>query len=395
MSKDSLFPQLTFIPKVRDTKFCLFEGKIEAIIIDANSLEASPSILECAPAKAELIIIDPVTHLLEFPESSGKPNYNKLPYSGVDASKIFPDPSYRLDQFIKPVVSYQNENNSSVIIAPYLCAEDNSSLNFNNNLTLASETIKNVASEKINKPIFVVVSIDTRVLSSRASINYVVDRYQDDFSKNIQGYIILIDNFDDRKASEQELLGLAFLSFQLSKKKDVLVKHIGSFGDVLCVLGASGYIAGLAESEKFSTSNFNNGNGIKRPRKHSEWTFVPEFFSHLNIAELEKIKYTCECPACKKIEGESESAVKKLHFLYCKNHALAELSSIPKEKRIDFLIAKLTKAKTNIYKLIASGSKLDATPIERWISVLNAAKNWDFDEDDSLLKGILNDLKDD
>lgn len=393
MSKDSLFPQFTFIPKVRDTKFCLLEGQIESIMIDANSLEASPSILECAPAKTNLIIIDPVTHLLEFPESSGKTNYQKLPYSGIDASRVFPDPSYRLDQFIKPVVTYQNEHNSSVIIAPYLCAEDNSSLNFNNNLTLVSETIKNVSSEKIDKPIFVVVSIDTRVLSNRASINYVVDRYRDDFSENIQGYIILVDNFDDRKASEQELLGLAFLSFQLSRLKDVLVKHIGSFGDVLCVLGASGYISGLAESEKFSTANFNSG--IKRPRKHSEWTYVPEFFSHLNIAELEKIKYKCECPACNKIEGESESAVKKLHFLYCKNNALAELYSIPKEKRIDFLIAKLAKARTNIYKLIASGSKLDATPIERWISVLNAAKNWDYDEDDSLLKNILKDLKDD
>ena len=67
----------------------------------------------------------------------------------------------------------------------------------------------------------------------------------------------MIDQFDNKKASDEALHGLAHLVFQLLKnKKDVFVLKIGAFGEILSAIGASGFSGGLARGESFYEEGF-------------------------------------------------------------------------------------------------------------------------------------------
>lgn len=398
MTKHSIVENPVFIPKILDKNFSKISSAFPAILMDANIVQFSPNVAAIAKASTGLFIIDPKTHVLAYRESAEKVNYQKLPWSAVDdLKKIYSDPTYRLEELVIKSLQYQNENQAQVIIAPYLFAEDINSINFSTNMTLVSESIRHVKSASINKPLFAMISINSHVLADTKMVNYIADRYGDDLKSDLRGYFIIINELDDRTADEEVLRGLAYLAFRLSQDKDVFIKHVGGFGEILTLMGASGFVSGLGSSEVFTTKNLHSATDTSRGRNHNEWTYVPELYDYINATELtsSKINYQCACRACNgEIRGLTVTAAKKLHFLIKRIEKMEFLASLENENKVKFMLEDLKKSAqlAKSYKT-RFGSALRIEHMKRWVNVLESAQSWGQISNDNILNKLLADIK--
>lgn len=388
-----------FIPKVQDSNIAKTSLELPFALMEAHNIEWRPNVINDISNNFKHLIVDPVTHLIPFKLASEKTNYRKLPYANLDEDRLFSDATYRYENLIKPSLNYQIDKHAAFLIAPYFCAEDIHSSKFNITLTMISDTIQIAQKEGFDKPIFGVICIDDQALADTKSVNFIVERYSDSpMAEHLDGYLIIINRLDDRKADESILMGLANLTFQLSQKKAVFIKHIGAFGEVLCAIGARGFINALAEGECFSTDNLQNAEKQGFGRDHKQWTYVDELYGYVNIAEIKsgRVTVNCDCPVCSNsISDCSEEGLKKLHFLFAKEKSLHLLGSLNPDKRPDYILTKIKKAEKLVSQYTAKGSKLDINYLQRWARVLEATRYWEIDQDDKKLDAILQELEND
>ncbi len=367
--------------------------RLPIIQMDAHAIAQLPEVARESRERSDIFIVDPVTHIIPYKESSGKANYQKLPYANVDIDRILSDPTYRLESLVKPVVAYQIENGADIVIAPYLYSEDQNSSQFNISLTMLSETVINARTT--GKPVYATICIGSSALLDPTVIHYIVGRYRDDYQDTVSGYIVVVNDLDDRDAEVPVLRGLAYLAHLLSKDKKVYVRHIGGFGEVLCALGADGFISALAEGESFAVSNLRSAAG--RGRNHNEWTYVPELFDYVNDVELapNRINYQCDCPACAgDIVDVSPTCLKKLHFLFRRNESVSRIAEANHDERARLVDSRLNEAHRLASEYIARfGATLRTHHIVKWATVLREAGSWPQEQDDAGIEALLADLE--
>ncbi|MFH1749630.1 MAG: hypothetical protein ABH837_01915 [bacterium] len=387
---NNLFDKPVFIPKIQSGNVMKSGINFQYSIVDAQYVERYPDIFESVKEISENIIVDPVTYLFDFPIASSKVNFKKLPYSDVLIERLYED-KYRLENLVWKSIEYQIGKNSAILTAPYLYAEGFTGGNFNNSLTMLSETLYYCRDEKNHTPVFATLCISDAILRTTRSIDQLVAYYSDpEIVKYLSGYIIMISGDVDRKADQNILRGLAYLVAKLSSEKEVIVKQVGGFGEALLAIGASAVISGLAGGENFNIAYLKSTEGFGRD--HTQWTYVPEVYDYVNIAELAaKVDIGCDCPSCEKKIGKINTSAceKKLHFLYRKWDAINAIATVSKSKRIDLVLSNYELARKTVNKYRARGVDLSVGHLDRWISVLNEAKEWDLGKQDDKLDKIL------
>ena len=392
-----IFTEPTYIPKLLDGAPLDSGLPYSAVLIDAHYIFFREGIVERTKTVYPNVIIDPVTYFLQFPQHCAKASFKKLPYSGAsNIRKVLSDPSFRLNSLIVPSIKFQQESGATFVIAPYLCSDDMSGEVSMNNITMLGESLYAIK-EWENKPkIFAPICISGNMLSDKPLRDYIVDIYKEDsFYSKIHGYFIILFDFDDRYADEEQLLGLADVTYQLSQDKDVLINHIGGFGEVLDAIGASGFISSPGGGETLSLKQMKQGKtGWKRD--HNEWRYIPEVFAYVNedLLKADKINYQCSCLGCTD-PGlfSSTEAAKKRHFLVRRMQAIAELQGKSREERINLMIERLERAKRKAMRYNTQfGAKMQTAHINNWIKVLERAKAWSYENDDDELEKLLKQL---
>lgn len=385
-----------FIPRVVDKSIFASGIDFSHVIFDAHSTVHITNIYQDAVQRFSGIIIDPVTHFIQFQNSRTKVSYQKLPYSAAqDISRLIADPSYRLNELVVPVIDFQYSQGSEYIIAPYLCSDDLHSTIFAINITLLGETITNVSRRDSQMPILAPICIGANTLKDRVVINAIVDHYTDAaISEKIDGYYLMVSGFDDRKSDIGELFGVADLVYQLSHEKKVILKQVGYFGFVLCALGASGFTSSPAGGETFSLNHYKTD--FARQRNHNELIYVPELLDYVNEFELtdQRINYQCSCDACANPSNyDSKTQQRKTHFLLRRQQEIILFQTLNQTQQIDYLITRFDEAAQKVaeYKRLF-GSDITANHIHNWREVLKQAKDWSYTDDQKELDDLLNEL---
>lgn len=379
MNKFSIAKNPIFIPKITQGETLFVNSSFSPVFLMDGHIVAffhKPAIN--VSKKCKILIIDPVTNYLIFKHYKRKKSFKKLPYSPKDPFKVedlLIDENLRMNGLVKPVIDYQTNNNAGIIILPYLFTESATNVKFGLNLTLISDSLKYLSNKKIKKPVFAMINIGSSVLEDPKTLNFIIERYDDDFGENIKGYFIMLDKFDDREANKDSLTGLAYLAFQLSRKKDVFVLRIGSFGEILSAIGASGFSSGLFGGETFSEESLRKELG-GYGRSPTKWTYIPEFFNYLNVDEIKRINYKCSCPACRGLIAKGFNS-KKEHYLYNRASNMKKLSNLTRDKRISLMKFRL---ENGIQLATSCNNKytvsIKTKHLKKWYDVLDSAKNF-------------------
>ncbi len=379
-----------FLPNAQDGHLESLGFRFPAVLMDTRHSEWRPKVAEKLRAISDVFIIDPSTDILLFKDASEGENFKRLGYPNeVNAEKVYSDPGFRKEKIVQIAVQDQFRKQASVMIAPYFFCEDTDDLKFGVNISMLSETLRYLQETKQEIPVFAMLKLGSSILNRPTVINYIIDRYKEDFRDSLDGYIVVINDLDCESADQDSLLEFARLAFRLSEGSVVFANKIGPFGEVLCAVGASGFGSGLAAGEMFVVKNLQST--PKGWSKRIEKTYVPEIFDYLNDQDLKKIKYSCNCPAC----GGSypkEVAAKKLHFLHTRLSSVQSLQNLTKEKRISVLSKRVDDAIQLTSKLRSRAIGVKTAYLPRWKAVLDLAKTWEFPGDDDELKTLLSEL---
>ena len=382
-----------FIPKINNTTFFNLDTDAQGVLLEAHHSQWRPSVMHVIKEKEILFILDPVTHILMFKNSREKVNFKKLPYSSKpNFEKLFGDSNYRNNKLLIPCLGFQIEKDPDVIIAPYLFSDNPWDRMFSINLTMIAESKKYLDDLDITKPLFAMITLSSHVLEKPTTVNYIADRYLDEFMDYLDGFFLLINNLDCKKSDYSQLFGLSRLVHQLSENKHVLIKQIGSFGKVLCAFGLTGFISGINEWETFSLKNLEKtGNGFKPHNR----AYIPELFTHINEAAAKKINYKCECNFCDGATLNTSPDFQNNHYLHCKMKITNDLNKLDREGKINYMINKLEEAEKFSEIFIKKGIEFNPTYLKNWKQILRLSRNWDTTQEEVVeLKNRLKDLED-
>lgn len=382
-----------FLPKIKDTTIFNSDIDIQGVLLEAHHSQWRSNIIPAIKEKEIFFILDPVTHILMFKNSREKTNFKKLPY-GIkhDFEKLFGDSNYRNNKLVIPCLDFQIEKDSDIVIAPYLFSDNPWDTMFSINLTMIAESKKYLDDLNIDKPLFAMITLAPHVLEKHTTVNYIADRYLDEFMDYLDGFFLLINNLDCRKSDYSQLIGLSRLVHQLSETKHVFVKQIGSFGKVLCALGLAGFISGINSGETFSLKNLERD--VKYFKKHNR-TYIPELFIYINEDAAKKINYKCECNFCNGTTLNTSSSIQNDHYLHCKVKITEDLDKLDREGKINYMITKLEEAEKFSEIFIKKAVEFNPTYLKNWKRILKLARNWDPPHEETVeLKNLLKDLED-
>lgn len=385
-----------YIPKVINHEIIDSGINYPLVIVDAHSVIHKSKIFQETSTKYG-VMIDPVTHHLQYKNKRETTSFQGLPYKdATDIGRIHADPTYRLDNLVRPVLDFQIENGAALIVAPYLCSEEIHSTIFNTNITLVTESITNLQSKGSTLPLYAPICTSASALKEQTAINAIVDFYTDEsIAQHVAGYYVMIADFNDESADPDELLGAANLVYQLSQGKHVIVKQLGAFGYVLNAVSNCSFTSSPAGGEVFSLKLM--ASDFTPRRDHNEWMYVPELYDYVNDFELseERINYHCDCSSCAgQFSTESKTKQRKIHYLLRREQEVQALMKMSQHEKIDYLLGSFDAAIRFANECTSRfGSKLATQHIYRWAEVLQRARTWNFQEDEQELEAFLKALE--
>jgi len=373
-----------YIPKLSQGEASFVEGKtISGIIMDANLFATYKNPADTIRRATQFFILDPCTNYFIGGYCKEKSSFKKLPTTPdkpYKIEKLLSDEGIRKYKFVKESIDYQIQEGIGQIILPYLYSDSIDNIKFNLNLTMISDGLKLIERDEIKLPVYAMINLGIEVLHDVSKLNQLIARYSNDFKEKLEGYFISIDDFDSRKASEEELEGFAYLVYNLSIDRKVYLLKIGDYGKVICCLGASGYSSSLGGGETF------NSNSLWKKitaygRNQNEKTYVPELFDYLYDEQLRKVGYKCECSVCGDSGLPPNWNGTKAHFLERNISFMDEFSAVPDENKIDFMILKIEQAielatKYNTENVLGVKTEF----LTRWKNVLEKAKHWTIED---------------
>lgn len=379
-----------FLPNVQDGHLEKTRTRYPAILMSSHHIEWLPKVAEKMKNITDTFIIDPSSDILLFKDAKEGKSFKKLGYPKmIETEKLYSDPEFRKEKIIHHAVDDQIQKGASVVIAPYFFSEDTDDTKFGLNISLLSETIRYLEETQNSIPVFAMLELGSSILNRPTVINYIVDRYKDDFKDVVSGYIVVINDLDCERADQEALLELSRLVFQLSENNSVIVNRMGPFGEILIAVGASGFGSGLAKGETFQAKNLQTKpSGWK---KKIQKTYIPEIFDYLNDEAVKKIKYSCSCPFCNgSYPKDNES--KKLHFLHTRIEAARSLAGMSRTEKIELVTNKIDSAIKFTSRLRKQAIDVKTAYLPRWKAILELTKFWDFPGEDKELDSLLSEL---
>lgn len=385
--------QPVFLPLVDDRSVISLKDEVDGFVIEAATINWRNKTFEELRKNFSFYFIDPSTGRIPY-EYARSQNFNKLSYAieKENISKIYSDPQFRLDSLVIPCLDFQIENGSSLIIPPYLHFEDTNSQKFVTNSALIADSLRNLKTKEVSLPVYAMLNFSSSLLTNNLHLGQIITTYMN-FDDDLAGYIVQIDNLDDRGADEYTLESLAELIFQLSSnKKDVLIQHMGGFAEILSMAGLTAHIGAVARRERFSLKDYDDPDTEIRGRGY-EWTYVPEIFNYKQDADLEKINYLCRCDFCKGSLPRGAPNSKK-HFITAKCARTNRLRSLSKEKLYEKLKKSIFEAQQLTKKMKDAEIVVRDQYLPRWLSVLEKINHWERSDDKQKLDALLNAIDD-
>lgn len=381
-----------FTPKITDTTIVNTSHKFPLALLEASTNEWRKNILSKIRPLCQRIAINPTTNRFQYEVTK---SIKKLPYyqDQVQLNRVFNDSTFRLDKLVKPTIQYQLDCGADILIAPYFFSDDINSQRFNTNIEIVSDSVKNLQARNENKPLYVVINISKDLIKDDIRLRSIKSIYCDDFKDDVSGYLISIDDMNDKTEDAEVLLGLLKLIVLLSEdKKEVIVTNIGDFGLVTLAFGAKSFSSGLTESEVQAVKNWDSAQKIRRKRQN--FTYTHTILNYLNDEDIKKTNYSCNCAVCNGSYPTS-SQEKKIHFLENKILNVNELEKRNQNERINYLKELITSAKQSALSLVSSKrvNIRSTSYYDRWLEVLDQSENLkSLCSGDEKLEEILNEL---
>ena len=108
-----------FVPRVMDTIISDFGATFPALLMDSHHIEWRQGVVKTIAKLTDLLIIDPVTVHLLYPDARKKKNYMKLPYpKDIKLEALYSNTADRLKKVIKPAVNDQISKGGGIIVDP-------------------------------------------------------------------------------------------------------------------------------------------------------------------------------------------------------------------------------------------------------------------------------------
>ena len=322
MIEQTLFPEPVFITRLLHIDPLLaeeFKGQ-KSFLITANFFadERYSRLARIAREGCDVLIINPVTNFFTYNGYVNKPTYSKLPYAPTSPFTRNDLRQLTETNFTKQVIDWQITNGAGIIIAPYFFAHDLDDRKYEYNLQLISHTIN--ITDNYKKQVWACINISQSALSG-ANLSDLISDYK---SIQVDGFLILLEGFDDRIMTTDKIINLLRLVDILSQNKDIIICSIGAFGQILFAYGANGFSGGIGWLETFSERQL-EGEEVGYPADsvpRAWYYYIPEVFSYFRpddintIFDLQKTpsdlikSLKCECTICSR-EMPSEPMDKK------------------------------------------------------------------------------------
>ncbi len=389
MHPNSLIPGPTYITKFLhvDQKFAEEFNELDASLLPAHIAlwKVSKTLTSAVREGCKAFIIDPVTHAFSYRGYLDKTTYKDLPYSPdqpISTSVLLSKPN-DLKDFTRNVLEFQLNMDVGVLIAPYFYARDLDDSRLVANIRLISEALKLREAMDVDIPLYGHICIGSIVMQSPTQVDEIVNLYSD---LKVEGFMITVENFDDRSVSSEALMGLAQLARRLQEDRDIFICSIAAFGQVLTALGVNGFSAGIGWLETFREVTLQPGRKTfaadRVPR--AQYYYIPELLSYVHPDDVNTIfdedtgsetmqeEYRCVCEVCtsgipKSIED------KKRHFMLCRHKEMAQLRSLNPDKRPQHIRERLGLA-LELSNIIEEEAlvRIPTEHFVRWIAIIDA-----------------------
>ena len=378
------FPHPFFAPKYLNADLALArEFPVRASLLTANCADQRFANLRAAVReRAEVLIVDPVTHAFNYRGYLDKPTFLALPYAPrqpFDAAFFRTAENTR--NLTVQVLGFENDLDADILVPPYLYTRDLDDGRLRSNLRLIEEGLRFRDERGIQKPVFGMMCFSGTILESPVGTEDLIRQYRE---PALDGYLVVVENFDDRQVSAQMLMGLARLVRGLAVDRDVVVCSIASFGQVLTALGANGFSAGVGWLETFREVNLQPGRAnFPADRAHrSQFYYFPELLSYLPPDAARDIfragegsetaqTFLCDCGAC--AGGLPQTAPeKKQHFMHRRLREMSDLAARPPEERPRFMRDRIGLALELAAAIEEEGFvRIPTEHFIRWIAVID------------------------
>ncbi len=332
----------------------------------------------------ERLLVDPVTHSFTYPGFLDKSTYTALPYAPdnvISASTLLGNAA-ELRSVVQETLSFQQELNADILIAPYFYARDLDDPRLRANIRLISESRGHLGAGDNVPPLFAMICIGGVVLDSPPQVDDLARQY---LELDVQGYLITVENLDDRSASAERLMGLAQLVSRLQVDRDIVIASIASYGQVLTALGANGFSAGVGWLETFREASLQPGRipfaADRTPR--AQYYYIPEILSYVHPDELQTLfdsdtgsetmrERWCQCDVCQGNTLPTEVGDKKRHFLLRRHQEMHELGSAAPKYRPQHMRQRLEEA-LELANIIEEEAliRIPTEHFVRWIAIID------------------------
>lgn len=189
----------------------------------------------------------------------------------------------------------------SFLVAPYFFANRHGGEWYNISLQFAKEA----RTLKGDSQLYPVICIASDILWDDIQISNIVRDYE-----GFDGYLIWMDNLNEKTISETELRGLKKLVSTLAAYgKPVYSLYGGFLFDLLRKFGLSGYSSGICYGERRSVDTKGGGAGNRYyiPTVHLK---ISEDLANLFFSESERNRnLICSCPTCSEISENLPSSL--------------------------------------------------------------------------------------
>lgn len=330
----------------------------------------------------DLLLVDPKTHYFTYAGFLDKPTYTALPYAppnAIAAQTLLGDDTV-LREFVERTLLFQRELSANILIAPYFYARDLDDARLRANIRLISESRRKIGAADKARPLFAMICIGGLVLDSPPQVDDLARQY---LELDVQGYLITVENLDDRTATAERLMGLAQLVLRLQADRDVIISSIASYGQILTALGANGFSAGVGWLETFREASLQPGRipfaADRTPR--AQYYYIPEILSYVHPDELQTIfdpdngsqtmrERWCECDICHGDTLPTEVFDKKCHFLFRRHQEMDDLAAA--EDRPQYMRQRLQEA-LELATIIEEEAlvRIQTEHFVRWIAIID------------------------
>lgn len=343
-----------------------------------NPAGRGENVFQAARETADCLLIDPSTDYLEFPANEELIATTDVPYWSVTTPEDLSSPNARLE-FVKNVLTYQDQLGADVLIAPYFYARELSGQSLTTTIRMMVQAAQ-LASEFQDKPVAGMLSIDGSIVIDDAAPSALSMALS---IAEIDIILLKVVNLSDDAPQDMVTPYLKLVQV-LSQSFTVIGHMIGSLGIAALGAGATGFCCGLQwldvqRPEQLRTPARGYGAGQRR----RGWVYLPEVLQSVPEEAIARVRNRSWLDEdgeptermfgipyeCDEFPPEGDIA-KNSHYL---RERLKEVEGLSQaETARQGAIGLLEEASNIAHAIDDPTTFIDPEPVDRWITGLQS-----------------------